>query len=185
MRIVRGNPGRRPIPPPLPELPGSAHQRRELEPPHVLVDAAAREAKKNNAANVSVLPDQAVISAGAALEEWKLWAPWLDARQLLADPDASWLIAYCRNWGRYVNAERQLELTGDLVIVGKNKYVQQNPYLSISNAAQEKCKAFWEQFGGSPSARTRIAAKVGGAGASGSRTPRIQAFMDRRLRRAK
>lgn len=180
---MRGNPGRRRMPDALPE-PSHAAAAVELEPPAVLVLAAANEAKKNNAGNVSVLPPEAMISSGAALEEWKAWAPWLASRQLLADADASWLIAYCQAWGRYANAQRQVTLTGDVVLVGPNKYPQMNPWLSIANKALEQCKAFWEQFGGSPSARTRIAAKVGGTG-SGNRTPRIAAFMERRLRRAK
>jgi P27 family predicted phage terminase small subunit len=80
--------------------------------------------------------------------------------RIMTDIDRSALAAYCSAWGRYVDAERQLEKHG-LVIVAPSGFPIQSPYLAIANKAMEQMEKLLSHFGMSPSTRTKV--QIGGS----------------------
>lgn len=103
---------------------------------------------------------------GDALDEWNRTAPKLEACGVLTSVDRPFLIAYCQAWARYLDAERRILKSGE-VVMSPNKYPIQNPYRAIANKALEQCRAFWSEYGMTASARTRI--KVTPKGQAGSK----------------
>lgn len=134
LRVLRGNPGRRPLPeneptPPTPEkLPA---------PPSYLQGKARKEYFRLG---------RTLLKAG-----------------LLTELDVPMLVLYCEYWQRYREAEEQLEKYG-AVLVGQNKIPFQSPYLAISNRAKAEARKILVEFGMSPSARTRVKVANGGEG---------------------
>lgn len=62
---------------------------------------------------------------------------------------------YCQAWGRWVEAENQVAINGDVVKTKQGNIIQ-NPYLSISNRAWDQLSKMIQQFGLSPAARARL-----------------------------
>lgn len=66
------------------------------------------------------------------------------------------IAAYCVAYGRWVEAEIELEKTG-WIIKTPNGYPAHSPYLAIANKAMEQMRAFATEFGMTPSSLTRAA----------------------------
>jgi P27 family predicted phage terminase small subunit len=124
LRLLRGNPSKRRIPPEVQPL------RRVPDPPSCLM--------------------------GDALLEWQRITPILVKLGLLTEIDGPALAAYCQAFARWQDAERELAEHGP-VITSPNGYQVQSPYIGISNRAVTIIKAFVQEFGMTPSARSRIA----------------------------
>lgn len=132
LKLIEGNPGRRQI------APG------EVRPP---VAAPTCPAHLNH----------------AATEEWQRIIPLLLENHLVTELDTAALALYCQSWGRWAEAEQKIAEQrakgGDgLLIKAPSGYPIQNPYLAIANRAMENCYKYLQQFGLSPSARTRVQA---------------------------
>lgn len=111
--------------------------------------------------------------AGDAREEWDRIVPLLLKNNLLTDIDGAALALYCQSFGRWAEAERKLtdmrKNGGDgMLIKAPSGYPIINPYLSIAHRAMNDCYKHLQQFGLSPSSRTRAQASTPGESANGA-----------------
>jgi len=134
LKIVTGNPGRRPI-------------NRE--------EAAPKPEPARPAPPEHLCPE--------AKEEWSRVAEELYPLGLLTRIDRGALAAYCQAYGRWVRAEKKIAglielnpLTDGLMIVTKAGNAIQNPLVGIANKAMADMVRYAAEFGMTPSARSRI-----------------------------
>jgi P27 family predicted phage terminase small subunit len=134
LRIVRGNPGKRPLPRDEAQLPPAV----EAPPPRELAGDAG------------------------ALAEWLRLEPMLRTSRVLTDGDRAALVAACQQWSRYLTASAEVQ-TGGLLVkpTPRSKARIPNPYLPIANKALTLCVRLWAELGLTPSSRTRVAGGVG------------------------
>jgi P27 family predicted phage terminase small subunit len=90
-----------------------------------------------------------------ARKEWRRLSKLLQAQGLIARLDRAALAVYCQAWARWLEAEQKVQEGGEIV-KSPNGYPIQNPWLSIANAAAKEVRAFLQEFGLSPAARTRL-----------------------------
>jgi P27 family predicted phage terminase small subunit len=126
LKILRGNPGKRPLP--------------------------ANEPKP-----AAVIPDAPDHLAGEALIEWKRIVPELATLGLLTGIDRAALAAYCTLYGRWVDAEREIQQNG-LTEMTKTGWKQKSAALQISDKALEGMLRYIREFGLSPASRTKVSA---------------------------
>ena len=96
-----------------------------------------------------------------AKREWKRMAKVLEQLGLLTEMDMAAFAGYCQAYARWKEAEEFLTQHGSMVRT-PNGYLQQVPQVSIAQTNMKIMLKFCEQFGLTPSARSRI---VGGEGA--------------------
>ncbi len=129
IKMLRGNPGKRPL------------NYREPQP------------EKN-------APRRPVWLSADAKRAWKRLVPQLKRMRLLTAADGDALVAYCQTWSRWKRAEEFLEKHGDVYPirdeVGRVRCMQQFPQVAISRNLAQLLKAYQQEFGLTPSARTRI-----------------------------
>jgi P27 family predicted phage terminase small subunit len=75
--------------------------------------------------------------------------------------DRAVLAGYCQAYGRWVEAERKLQETPALLKMPSG-YVQQNPWLTISNKQLELMHKYMGELGISPVSRTRVETRIPG-----------------------
>lgn len=109
-----------------------------------------------------MLPPAPSDLTGAAMTEWNERGPILERLGLITESDIPAFESYCRNWGRYKDAEEKLAKYGDL-IKAQNGNLMQNPLLGVSNRALAKCQQFWSEFGMMPASRSRVRVQKGPA----------------------
>jgi P27 family predicted phage terminase small subunit len=134
LRLLRGNPGRRPIrSEPLPTIAPDTP-----EPPEFLMPLAK--------------------------EEWARIARELHRLNLLTVIDHRTFAAYCQSYGRWRTAEEALAkmaerdlLTSGLMIKTTSGNPIQNPLVGTANRAANDMVRYGSELGLSPCARTRIA----------------------------
>ena len=136
LRLINGNPGKRPIS----KTEAMPDVLEPITPEHLSVDGLA---------------------------EWVRIMPLLLKNRLVTEIDTVALALYCQAYGRWVMAERKITLMqadGDdgFTTEAPSGYLVQNPYLSIANRAMEDCHKYLQQFGLSPSSRTRISVSPDG-----------------------
>ena len=73
--------------------------------------------------------------------------------------DRAALAAYCQAYGRWVEAEEALSKTPALLKTPAG-YIQQSPWLSISNKQLELMARYMAELGLTPSARSRLAVSI-------------------------
>ena len=95
-----------------------------------------------------------------AKKEWKRMAKVLETMGLLTEMDMAAFAGYCQAYARWREAEEFLTQHGSMVRT-PNGYLQQVPQVSIAQTNMKIMLKFCEQFGLTPSARSRI---VGGDG---------------------
>lgn len=132
LKLIEGNPGRR-----------------RLNPDEPRPDVVAPECPEHLTAD--------------ARDEWNRIVPLLLKNNLLTEIDGAALALYCQSWGRWSEAERKLgemRKNGDdgMLIKAPSGYPIINPYLSIAHRAMNDCYKHLQQFGLSPSSRTRAQA---------------------------
>lgn len=90
-----------------------------------------------------------------AKREWRRIVPELDALGLLTIVDRAALAGYCQAYARWRQAEEAIEKYG---MIGKTEsgYVQQLPYVSIAQKSLQILKGFAQEFGLTPSSRSRM-----------------------------
>jgi P27 family predicted phage terminase small subunit len=75
---------------------------------------------------------------------------------LLTEIDRAALAAYCVAWGRWVDAEQNLQKYGTVIKSPDKGWLVQSPYLSIANRAMDQMAKMLTEFGMSPSSRSRV-----------------------------
>ena len=93
--------------------------------------------------------------AAVARKEWRRLAGPLHAMGVLTVADRAALAAYCQSWARWVEAERRLAET-PVLLKTPSGYVQQSPWLSVSNKQLEIMGRYMAELGLTPSSRARI-----------------------------
>ena len=126
LRVLKGNPQKRPLPvnEPTPAPVAASHP-----PPEWLDDAAKAE--------------------------WRRIAPMLARNGLLTEMDLDALTAYCHAWCVWKDANAKIRQFG-IVIKSQNGFPMQSPYLPIANKAMVTMKGFMLEFGMTPSSRSRV-----------------------------
>ena len=132
LRVLEGNPSKRPLPEnePHPDI----TSRVPNAPPHL---------------------------EGTARKEWYSISKKLYRLGLLTEIDVNALALYCQAFGRYVDAQAQIDAFG-MVALTPNRCLIQNPYVGIANTAMRDCYTYLTAFGMTPSSRTKVTAAKSG-----------------------
>ena len=93
-----------------------------------------------------------------AKAEWKRLIRQLVLLGMMSELDRAVLAAYCQTYGRWVEAEKKLAETPALIKLPSG-YVQQNPWLAVSNKQVELMAKFMAEIGLTPVSRSRVNAK--------------------------
>lgn len=93
-----------------------------------------------------------------AKKEWRRVVSVLIDLGLYTDLDYAALAMYCQAYGRWVRMERELA-DEDLVLVGSEGGMYQNPKLHVANKAWEQMRKILSEFGLTPSSRSRMQIK--------------------------
>ena len=129
LKVLAGNPGRRPLNP------------REPKP---AVDTPACPA----------------WLSPAAKRVWRHTVPLLRNMGVLARADRDALAAYCQTYARWREAEEFLQQRGAVYAIkderGKLKFMAQFPQVSIAKSLLQVVRGYQQEFGLTPSARTRL-----------------------------
>ena len=96
-----------------------------------------------------------------AKKEWKRLAPALEAMGVLTMADLTAFAGYCQAYARWREAEEFITQHGSIFRTPSG-YVQQVPQVSIAQTYLKIMNKFAEQFGLTPSSRSRIIASDGG-----------------------
>jgi P27 family predicted phage terminase small subunit len=102
------------------------------------------------------LPDCPPHLSEEAREEWHRLAKVLHGMGVLTVVDRAALAAYCQSWARWVEAEERLR-DSPVLLKTPSGYVQQNPWLSISNRQLELMGRYMTELGLTPASRSRVA----------------------------
>ena len=98
-----------------------------------------------------------------AKKEWRRMSGVLEAMGLLTEMDMAAFAGYCQAYARWKEAEEFLTQHGSIVRT-PNGYLQQVPQVSIAQTNEKIMLKFCEQFGLTPSSRSRIVADAEGGG---------------------
>ena len=128
-RILRGNPGKRPLNGNEPVYPSPGEE-------------------------FDAIPDDLQGNVLAA-SEWHRLAPMLRRTGHVAESDRTALIAMCLEWARYIEATKKIRELG-MVVKAPSGYPIVNPYLSIATKALAGCNKLWPELGLTPSSRSRV-----------------------------
>ncbi len=91
-----------------------------------------------------------------AKKEWKRMGKTLEQLGLLTEMDMAAFAGYCQAYARWKEAEEFISQHGTMIRT-PNGYLQQVPQVSIAQTNLKIMLKFCEQFGLTPSARSRIA----------------------------
>lgn len=103
----------------------------------------------------SSLPDCPDHLSETAREEWDRLAQSLNAIGLLTQVDRTTMAAYCQCYGRWVEAEQKLAETPAILRMPSG-YIQQSPWLTISNKQLELMAKYMAELGLTPASRARL-----------------------------
>lgn len=93
-----------------------------------------------------------------AKKEWKRVAPILYKMGLLTKSDYSALAAYCQNYHRWIEAEKEIRIRNSLTTVDENGNLKAIPEIKIANEAMQGMLKFAKEFGLTPASRTGVVA---------------------------
>ena len=83
------------------------------------------------------------------------------ARQgIMTELDAAALARYCVVWGRWLDAEQEVQSRGAVVKTVAGNVIQ-NPFLPVANRCLAQLAQIESEFGMTPSSRSRIRAEAG------------------------
>ena len=94
-----------------------------------------------------------------AKAEWKRIAGTLNEIGIVTQVDRTVLAAHCQAYGRWVEAEKKLAET-PVFLKTPAGYVQQSPWLTISNNQMELMAKYMAELGLTPSSRSRLAISI-------------------------
>jgi P27 family predicted phage terminase small subunit len=125
-----------------------------------LVDVTHRRANEREPRPTPGAPDAPEWLSPAARAEWDRVAPELARMDLLTHVDMAALAAYCQCYAHYVEAERVIQEHGFTVSIRDDKGVLKAvipvPEIGIAVKMLDKVRQFANEFGFSPSSRSRI-----------------------------
>jgi len=101
------------------------------------------------------LPDCPDHLSEVARAEWERIAEALYDMGVLTTVDRAALAAYCQAYGRWVEAEEKLKET-PVMLKTPSGYVQQSPWLSVSNKQLELMGRYMAELGITPASRSRV-----------------------------
>lgn len=102
------------------------------------------------------LPDCPAHLSVEAKAEWDRLAENMNAVGLLTQADRTTMAAYCQCYGRWVEAEQKLAQTPAILRMPSG-YIQQSPWLTISNKQLELMARYMAELGLTPASRSRLA----------------------------
>jgi P27 family predicted phage terminase small subunit len=105
------------------------------------------------------LPDCPEHLSEVARAEWHRIAESLNQIGLLTQVDRTTMAAYCQCYGRWVEAERKLAETPAILRMPSG-YIQQSPWLTISNKQLELMVKYMAELGLTPASRSRLAIQM-------------------------
>jgi P27 family predicted phage terminase small subunit len=108
------------------------------------------------------LPDCPPHLSMVAKAEWDRIAQVLYDMGILTLVDRAALAAYCQAYARWVEAEEKLKET-PVMLKTPSGYVQQSPWLSVSNKQLELMGRYMAELGITPASRSRVASLHGGS----------------------
>lgn len=108
-------------------------------------------------APLAALPPAPIAFDNMARFEWQRIGPELIAKQLLTDVDLGAFTMYCFNVSRVLACEEHLKTFG-MTIMTPQGFVQARPEVSIARQCGVEVRKFAQEFGLTPSARTRVRA---------------------------
>lgn len=132
IKLVTGNPGRRPL-----NTREPAVERITVPPP----------------------PPEELDELARA--EWTRTAPLLMRAGLLSTIDRAAFAGYCQSWSTWTQAMGMIQKTS-LLMKSPSGYLMQSPYFGIATTALKQMRAFLAEFGMTPSSRSRIQAESNG-----------------------
>jgi P27 family predicted phage terminase small subunit len=97
-----------------------------------------------------------------AKKEWRRIVRVLLEANLYTEADRAALMMYCQAWGRWLEAEKQLEATGGPILVSEKGGLYQNLWLSVAQKAAAEVRRLISEFGLTPASRSRVTAGAGG-----------------------
>jgi P27 family predicted phage terminase small subunit len=103
----------------------------------------------------STQPPEWMSGEGRAV--WAVEFPKLVRNAMITEVDLLAFAKYCQAFGRYLNAESMVAKQGEVLIAPGSGFPIQNPYLAVSNKAQEQMHKAESEFGMTPSSRARVA----------------------------
>ncbi len=121
-----------------------------------------RPLNENEPAAVAGLPKCPTHVKGEARREWHRIGKRLVAEKRMAHVYKAAFAAYCVAWGRWVEAERELEEFGTVIKTPQN-FLVQSPYLAISNKAQAQMMKALSELGISPTSQAKVSKVKHGA----------------------
>lgn len=133
LKLIQGNPGRRPV---------NLDEFR----PAVSIPKAPKHVREDK----------------DAFLEWKRITAELAKYGLVSEVDRAALTFYCVSWARHCEAERMIAKAAaagggsGLFVKTPNGFPVQSPWVAVSNKAMEICRVFLAEFGMTPAARTRV-----------------------------
>jgi len=130
LKLLAGHPGHRPLP------------KNEPQP-----DAAVE----------TMAPPDWLSGEGRAV--WAVEFPKLVRNSMITDIDLNAFARYCHACGRFQVAESYVKKQGE-VLISPSGFPIQNPYLAVSNRAQEQMHKAETEFGMTPSSRSRVSPVV-------------------------
>ncbi len=128
LKLLLGNPGKRPLNPHEPTI-TAASAAFDVPPPELLGDAVA-------------------------ITEWARVVPMLRQCGIASEAERGALVALCQQWSRYLEAQTKVRSLG-MVIESKRGPIV-NPYLIVTDQALDHCRKLWTELGLTPSARVRL-----------------------------
>lgn len=100
------------------------------------------------------LPDQPEYLTAAARKIWNHFGPKFAALGLMADIDEAAFAMFCTTYAEWIALTELAAKDGPIVRI--NNQPVPNPYALRADKAQEFCRRWLTEFGGSPSSRSRI-----------------------------
>lgn len=91
---------------------------------------------------------------------WRYYGKLLLDAGLFTDADRMAMELLCQSYGRWIEAERNVALTGTVLTSDRGNFYT-NPYLHVANKAWDQIKRMLAEFGLTPAERTRVAALAG------------------------
>ena len=104
---------------------------------------------------VSVLPPAPGFFDEMASFEWHRVGPELVAKELLTEGDLAAFTMYCLSVSRVVAAERMIAKDGMMILTPQG-FLQAHPAIAIARQCGAEVRKFAQEFGMTPSARTRV-----------------------------
>lgn len=92
-----------------------------------------------------------------ARQEWRRVTKELSDMGILTVADRSPLMSYCQYYAKFEEAWQKMQAADfEMVHATESGYQVTTPWWAIANRAEDKMRAFWQEFGLTPASRTRI-----------------------------